>query len=235
MLLMDSVLKKFWVGWIILSGALPILLTRDESIWLAALGGAFIFLLFRKYSPYRHLTSRRRAALFLLGFLVFILLGIGGSTLPSPETEERLAGEGQVPVTAAPETAGLGVLIGRYASGSLELFWFFSLVHIFFRARLHFLKLKPKLAISATLIAVVPLILVILMGLLILYGTLGATRAIQARSTLQDWKSLSAADENFIPSLFTQSFTYEGMEEEVLAQSKTPSWLQGFLSVLSKT
>ena len=74
MLLMDAKLKKLWLGWLILSVVLPIFLSRDESIWMAAVGGSFIFLLFRKYKPYRHLTSRRRAALFLLGFLVFCLL-----------------------------------------------------------------------------------------------------------------------------------------------------------------
>jgi HAMP domain-containing protein len=232
MLLMDAKMKKLWVGWLILSAVLLIFLSRDESLWIGAVGGSFIFLLFRKYRPYRHLTSRRRAALFLLGFLVFLLLGIGGSTLPSPESAELLPSKSQAADTAAPEATGLGVFLVRYATGSLELFWFISLLHIFFRARLHFMKLKPKLAISAILIAVVPLILVILMGILILYGTLGASRAIQARSILYDWKSLSGADEYFIPSVFTQSFTYEETNEHTLSQGQNPPWLQGFLSSL---
>ena len=71
MLFMDAWLKKFWIGWLVLSIVLPLLiLSRDESLWLAAVGGSFLFLLFRKYRPYRHLTSRRRAVLFLLGFLI---------------------------------------------------------------------------------------------------------------------------------------------------------------------
>ena len=233
LLLMDAKLKKFWVGWLILCVVLPIILSRDESLWMAAVGGSFIFLLFRKYRPYRHLTSRRRAALFLLGFLVLILLGIGGRTISTPESEESLPGEVQAGYSVIPEAAGMGAFLGRYASGSLELFWFFSLLHIFFRARLHFMKLKPKLALSAVLIAVVPLILIILMGFLILYGTLGASRAIQARSILYDWKSLSAADENFIPNVFAQSFTYEKTDESLFAQGKTPLWLQGLLSSLA--
>ncbi len=234
MLLMDAKLKKLWVGWLILSAVLLVFLSRDESLWIAAVGGSFIFLLFRKYQPYRHLTSRRRAALFLLGFLVFLLLGIGGSTLPSPATEELHPSEGQAEETAAPEATGLGIFLGRYAAGSLELFWFISLLHIFFRARLHFMRLKPKLAISAILIAVVPLILVILMGILILYGTLGASRAIQARSILYDWKSLSGADEYFIPAVFAQSFTYayEKTDEGTLSKEEDPPWLRGFLSSL---
>ena len=233
LLLMDAKLKKFWVGWLILCVVLPIILSRDEILWVAAVGGSFIFLLFRKYKPYRHLTSRRRAALFILGFLVLILLGIGGSTFPPPELEEPIPGEVQVIEMPVPETTGLGAFLGRYAVGSLEFFWFFSLLHIFFRARLHFMKLKPKLAISAILIAVIPLLLVILMGFLILYGTLGATRAIQARAILYEWKSLSTADENFIPSVFSHYFTYEKTDERLFAQGKTPLWLQGLLSSLA--
>ena len=233
MLLMDAKLKKFWVGWLILCVVLPIILSRDESLWMAAVGGSFIFLLFRKYKPYRHLTSRRRAALFLLGFLVLILLGIGGRTLTIPDSEEPLSSEVHATDSAVPVATGLGAFLERYASGSLELFWFFSLLHIFFRVRLHFMKLKPKLAISAILIAVVPLILVISMGLLILYGTLGASRAIQARAILYEWKSLSAADKNFIPRVFAHSFTYEKTNEGVLTQGKTPFWLQRLLSSLA--
>jgi len=233
MLLMDARLKKLWIGWLILSVVLPIILSRDESLWMAAVGGTFIFLLFRKFKPYRHLTSRRRAALFLLGFLVLILLGIGGRTLTIPDSEEPLSSEVHATDTAVPAATGLGAFLERYASGSLELFWFFSLLHIFFRVRLHFMKLKPKLAISAILIAVVPLLLVILMGFLILYGTLGASRAIQARAILYEWKSLSTADENFIPSVFSHYFTYEKTDERLFAQGKTPLWLQGLLSSLA--
>jgi len=233
LLLMDAKLKKFWVGWLILCVVLPIILSRDESLWMAAVGGSFIFLLFRKYRPYRHLTSWRRAALFLLGFLVLILLGIGGRTLTIPDSEEPLSSEVHATDTAVPVATGLSAFLERYASGSLELFWFFSLLHIFFRVRLHFMKLKPKLAISAILIAVAPLLLVILMGFLILYGTLGASRAIQARAILYEWKSLSTADENFIPSVFSHYFTYEKTDERLFAQGKTPLWLQGLLSSLA--
>jgi serine phosphatase RsbU (regulator of sigma subunit) len=200
---------------------------------MAAVGGTFVFLLFRKYKPYRHLTSRRRAALFLMGFFVLILLGIGRGLESTAESEELLPEESQTELSIQPEETGLGAYLGRYAEGSLELFWLFSLLHIFFRARLHFMKLKPKLAISAMLIAVVPLILVILMGFLILFGTLGASRAIQARSILDDWRSLSATDENFIPNLFPQSFTYDNTDMEVSRQQETPPWLQDLLTSLA--
>lgn len=231
-LLMDAILKKFWIGWFILSIALPMTLSQDGRLWIAASGGSFIFLLFRKYNPYRHLTSRRRAALFLLGFLVLILLGIGGRTSILPEDELTLPDSGQPMETAASGASGLSAFLGRYADVSLELFWFFSVLHLFFRARLHFMKLKPKLAISAVLIALVPLILVILMGLLILYGTLGATRAIQAKNILYEWENLSEADDHFISSFFAQSFTYAKIDSRILSQGQNPAWLQDFFSSL---
>ncbi len=233
LLLYDAKLKKFWVGWLILGAILLIIFFQNGSFWIAAVGGSFVFLLFRKYKPYRHLTSRRRAALFLLGFLVLCLLFIGESTRIPSESKELQTGAAHMDYTVIPEATGLGSSLGLYASESIELFWLFSLFHIFFRARLHFMKLKPKLAISAILIALVPLILVIFMGLLILYGTLGATRAIQARSILHDWRSLSMTDENFIPSVFSQSVTYEKKDAGIFAQGDTPPWLQGFLSSLA--
>ena len=232
LLLMDAMLKKLWIGWIILSLVLPMALSQADSLWMAAAGGSFIFLLFRKYKPYRHLTSRRRAALFLLGFLVLLLLGIGGRKTTLSESDQPLLVTAQTSETDSPGTLNLGLFLGRYADASLELFWIFSLLHIFFRARLHFMKLRPKLAISAVLIALIPLVLVILMGLLILYGTLGATRAIQARSILYEWKRLAATDDNFITSQFTQSFTQAYTADHPLTEGKAPVWLQGFISSL---
>lgn len=232
LLLMDTKLKKFWIGWLVLSIVLPIILSRDESLWMAAVGGSFLFLLFRKYRPYRHLTSRRRAALFLLGFLVFILLSSGGRTISPSESDESLSGDIRVAYTVTPETTGLGIFLARFAGGSLELFWFFTLLHIFFRARLHFMKIRPKLAVSAFLIAVIPVFLIIFMGLIILYGTLGATRGARVRSVLQDWAELASLDENFIPSLCPRSFTIEETGSIVQAIENLPPWLEEFIAAL---
>jgi serine phosphatase RsbU (regulator of sigma subunit) len=232
MLLMDSRLKKLWIGWLVLSIVLPVILTRDESLWMAAVGGSFLFLLFRKYRPYRHLTSRQRAVLFLLGFLVFILLSSGGRTISTSESDESLSGDIRVSYAVTPEAAGMGVFLSRYATASLELFWFFSLLHIFFRARLHFMKIRPKLAVSAFLIAVIPAFLIIFMGLIILYGTLGATRGTRVRSVLQDWAELASLDENFIPSLCPHSFVIEETGSGGQNIANQPPWLEEFIAAL---
>ena len=229
MLLMDAKLKKFWIGWLVLSVVLPLLLSRSGNIWGAAVGGSFFFLLFRKYRPYRHLTSRRRAALFLLGFLMFVLLITGGGTVSTTPSEEALPGTVQAEQKVTPESTNGESFIGHYASGSLEVFWFFSLLHLFFRARLHFMKLRPKLAVSAILITVTPVLLIIFMSLIILYGTLGATRGARVRSVLQNWTELAAADENFIPSLFPDSFLYRGTGAKSPAGEDKPLWFDEFL------
>lgn len=234
MLLLDAKLKKFWIGWIILCVIFLVVFRSNKGFWLAALGGSFIFLLFRKYRPYRHLTSRRRAALFLLGFLAFCLLAAGGRTVQISDIQESQTGDIAVTREIPAQAQGLSTSLARYASGSLELFWLFSLLHIFFRARLHFMKLRPKLAVSAFLIAVIPAILIILMGLLILYGTLGASRGARVRSILDDWAELSAADKNFIPTFFSSSFSFDRFGSQVEARGETPPWLQGFISDLRK-
>jgi len=76
MLLLDSRLKKFWIVWLAGGFLLMLVGLGDEAIWLAAFGTSFVFLLFRKYKPYLHLTSRRRAGLFLLGLILFVGLVI---------------------------------------------------------------------------------------------------------------------------------------------------------------
>ncbi len=232
MLLLDSKLRKFWIVWLALSIVSLLFISQAEGVWINTAAFSFVFLFFRRYKPYRHLSSRRRTALFLLGFLAFCFLIIGGTAAYQSEVVEPTSENIFLLFSTATNLKTLGSSFAIYSISSLELFWFFSLIHLFFGARLHFMKLKPKLAISAFLIAVVPLILVILMGLLILYGTLGATRAIQARSILSDWKSLSLTDENFILSVFAQSFSYEKTGVRILPRGETPPWLQRFLSLL---
>ncbi len=232
MLLLDAKFKKLWLGWLTLCLISVIVFQSIADFWIAALAGSFIFLLFRTYRPYRHLTSRRRAALFLLGFLAFCLLASGGRTFRRLDIEERPPENITLSQRISSEGQGLGSSLARYASGSLELFWFFSLLHIFFRARLHFMKLRPKLAVSAFLIAVIPLILVILMALLTLYGTLGATRGTRVRSILQNWADLSAVDQNFMPTFFAPYFSYQRTGNQVSSQGEIPLWLQGFLADL---
>ncbi len=223
MLLLDSGAKKLWIGW--LSAGFLFLIIKSSGIWVVSVAFVFIFLLFRRYKPFRHLTSRRRAGLFLIGFISFILLTIGW-----------LLGKqvGLIEFQELSHVTNLGLNIAKYFLWSLRMFWFLSLFHLFFAIRLHFLKLKPKLAVSALLIAVLPLLLVIIIGIVFSYGTLGESRATRAGAILDDWAKLAALDENFMPTLSGKFFSYQTAERRVYIRGEQPSWLPEFLSALNE-
>ncbi len=245
MLLSDTRARIFWIVWLVGGLILLLSLWSVSEIWIASASFSFIFLLFRRYRPYRHLTSRRKAALFLIGFIVFGLLTVG--FLPrkiqeGTQSQTRIQlGRGTDPQQNAPtedvKTKG-GVLLAKnlayYSLSSLRLFWFFTLFHLFFAIRLHFMRLRPKMAVSAFLIAVVPLFLVIIMGILILYGTLGESRAIRAGNILKDWADLAVRDEHFLQSVSQRSFSLDKSGQVIDSKGETPSWLPDFLVSLRK-
>jgi len=240
MLLTDARAKIFWIVW--LAGGLLLLLSlwSESEIWIASASFSFIFLLFRRYQPYRHLTSRRKAALFLIGFIVFGLLTVG--FLPSKIQEEAEPQSQNQPLQENVSTedikpAGsvqLAKNLAHYSLFSLRFFWFFSLFHLFFSIRLHFMKLRPKLAVSAFLIAGVPLFLVIVMGILILYGTLGESRAIRAARILEDWSQLAVEDKDFLLTVSDRFFSYETETRKFLTGGEAPYWFSDFLASLQK-
>ncbi len=94
-----------------------------------------------------------------------------------------------------------GKNLAAYSLYSLRWFWFFSLSHLFFSIRLHFMKLRPKLAVSAILIAVVPVVLLLVISVLTIYSMLGESRAARAVSILNDWADLAGRDENFLATI----------------------------------
>ena len=72
MLLLDSRAKKFWVVWLIV-GSLPLINLGTKNLAWVSVFFSFVFLLFRRYRPFRHLTSRRQGWLFLIGVVLFFL------------------------------------------------------------------------------------------------------------------------------------------------------------------
>ena len=236
MLLLDSRAKKFWMIWLI-AGAIPLIIPGAHGASWASVVSSAIFLLFRRYRPYRHLTSRRQGWLFLLSLIFFILLNVAwSSTSSGPEagTEE------QNNIQAVSEKPGFFLVKGRellsYGMGSLEIFWLFSFFNLFFNIRLHFMRLRPKLAVSALLIAVFPIFLVIIMGLVILYSLLGESRALRATSIFRDWAEMAVLDEDFLSTLSGRYFSYdlskEAEGEEVSWQGEEGEWLPEFMEAL---
>ncbi len=227
MLLLDARFKVFWLLW--LSGGLALLLalSQNSAIWVASATFSGIFLLFRKYRPFSHLTSRRRAGLFLIAVLMFSLLGISMFTSDDAEVRINISDQ-QVETDASP--ASYPVRLGRslflYGVSSLQTFWLLSLFHLFFRIRLHFMRLRPKLAVSAFLLVLVPMFLVTVMGLLTLYGTLGESRAIRASNILRDWAQQAGQDPGFVHSLSSDSFVYIQGQGVTQHRGKIPSVIQ---------
>jgi serine phosphatase RsbU (regulator of sigma subunit) len=230
MLLLDSLFKKFWLIWLAGGFLLMFLGLTDEVIWLAGFASSFVFLLFRRYKPYLHLTSRRRAALFLLGVVLFMTMII----FPVSSGYELDFGtsDAQAAEAAVPEDAGFAITLGwklnRYATTSVEFFWLFSIFYLFFNIRLHFMRLRPKLAVVAVLLVLVPLLLVTVIWMVALYSTLGESRAIRANMVLEDWAEFAFKDPEFIHTLSQHSFSLDAQGNEVFRQGDLPAWLAGF-------
>jgi hypothetical protein len=98
--------------------------------------------------------------------------------------------------------------LGTWSLVSRLLFWAWSMFHLAMGMRLHFLRLRPKLAVSAVLIGVVPLLLVVGLGLMILYTGLGGARASRAEAILDGWRRLASQGAELAPALFDTTFTW---------------------------
>ena len=223
-LLKETKAKKFWMLFLAAGQILVLVFSPASRVWIAAVNFSFFFLLIRKYRPYLHLTSRRRAYVFLLGFILLNLLSWGWHIGPESGT---LLPAGSASIQALMNKvspAGLGQNLSLFALWSLRLFWFFTLLHLLLRIRLHFLKIRPKLAVGAILIAFVPLILVMLMATVVLYGTLGESRSVRAAKILEDWRALAERDPAFLSILSEESFRFEqGLSRQI---PDTHPWLE---------
>lgn len=230
MLLLDSRARTFWRLWLAAGFALMLLFPGVPPIWVASATTAGIFLLLRKYKPYSYLTSRRKAALLLLAALSFFLLAFGPGSPAEPEVRIDIS-EDHVEPPAAPVSPlpAWNESLFNYGMSALVTFWFLSLFHLFFRIRLHFMRLRPKLAISAFLLAFVPVLLVFIMGLLTLYGTLGESRAIRASNLLMDWADRAGRDEGFVHSLTGDSFVYAEGRGFIRERGMIPDTISGFV------
>jgi len=233
MLLLDARFKIFWMTWLLGGLALLPALPGTAGIWVASAAFTWIFLLFRKYRPYSHLTPRRRAALFLIAFLMLCLLVFGMLT-SSQESVQIQISEQAIETSELPANtfAALGKNLFFYGISALQTLWFMSLFHLFFRIRLHFMRLRPKLAVSAFLLVLVPMFLVTLMGLLTLYGTLGESRAIRASNILIDWAEQAVRNPNFVHGLCPDSFAFSEDQGFTRRQGLIPSGVPAFIEAV---
>ena len=228
MLLLETKFKRFWVFFLTLGFIFLLLMVVVPSFVYVAGTFAFVFLLFRKYTPFRHLTSRRRAAYFMLSLIIFTLLTIGFPVGEKNSANEVIRDAISGETLEYEMTKRFDINLAKYSIWSLRLFFFFCLFNLFFAIRLQFMKIRPKLAVSSFLITVVPVGLVIMMGILITYGTLGLSRATRAQNIFYDWAEIAAIDDNFMPILCDTTFVYDNGQTYV-TQKTILSWLQEFL------
>jgi len=281
-LFFETKARKFWIVWLAVSLLILLIASARQEAGTGAAAFSFIFLLFRRYKPYWHLTPKRRSALFFLGFFVFLLLTAGflitssgsqpnrgtpvsvsqavsqviaqalsekpGAQAAAPQTAPQARPAVQPSVSGArppkagtqaaspppdPPTAPGIAVIGRnfaaYSLYSLRWFWFFSLFHLFFSIRLHFMKLRLKLAVSAILIAVVPVALLLVIAILTVYSTLGESRAARAAAVLNDWVELAGRDEAFLRTIGGRTETWDAGNT---AGAPPPQWVKNMAAVM---
>lgn len=230
LLFLETRFKKFWSVLLALSLIFVLFFNYSSRAWAAAVCFSFLFLFFRRYRPYRHLTSRRRAILFLIYFAALVLSLAWTAHFPAAVPSEGAAG-----VSARlPWPTSLALNIAVTCLWSLRFFLFFSLIHIFFGARLHFMKLKPKLAFSAFLLLIVPLCLLLIMGIIILYGVLGESLAVRANSVLASWADFAASDGGFLEALSDKTFTVSIDGAKEAQKEKRPARLSELLEAVRK-
>ncbi len=87
--------------------------------------------------------------------------------------------------------------------------------------RLHFLRLRPKLAVCGVLIGVVPLVVLSVIGLLLIWGSLGGSRANRGADVVESWRQEWAAGGRLDGMPAADRFTWAGADSAAMR----PEWL----------
>lgn len=192
-ILSDTWGRWFWVVVLMGAAALAAFLPWPGAVWASTPLSLFA-LTIRQYRPWRHIQDRRRAFGFGLGILAMALLIF---------IQPRFV------ALAEPEGFGRYLKnLGAWSQLSLGGFWFWSLFHLAIRMRLHFMRLRPKLGVTAILIGLVPLLLMVVLGLMIFYTGLGGARAARTLGTLDNVRNMAASGVDFGGAMFDTSFTW---------------------------
>jgi serine phosphatase RsbU (regulator of sigma subunit) len=163
------------------------------------LGWLSLFLLFRRYRIYREIHSRQRALVFLMAGATVVLW----LAAPSPAESSTWVG-------------GLFANLRGVAKFGLIMMWVMSLLWLVGRARLHFLRLRMKLAVVSLLVAQIPILLLLVFAAVSLFGFLGGSRASQGSALLEQWMAMVGRGELAGEGPFTDAFG-EGLD-------KAPVW-----------
>jgi len=232
MLFIQTGARLFWVIWLLI-GIIPLASSRlTVQGWIGASFFSFVFLLVRKYRPYESLTSRRQAYVFGLGLILLPMLlffwpprpDLTGAVSATPA--QTAASVQAAPVQVRSDGEALLNNVLRFSLVSLRWFWFFSLFHLLVTVRLHFMKLRPKLAVAAFFLVIVPIVLLFALGAGTLYVILGQSHAAGARNFLLEWSRLAAADRDFVKTLSPDWFEAAASGQGFESSGRVPGWLQ---------
>jgi serine phosphatase RsbU (regulator of sigma subunit) len=190
-LMLDTWGRIFW--FLGLAGALILTQIWGNAGLVLAILMSVIFMITRMFNPWRLVSARKRAVGFGLGIMSLVVL-FGSTGVWSTEVDDQVL-------------TGLDKL-GIWSLGSLMVFWFLSLFHLAIRMRLHFLRLRAKLAVSAFLIGFVPLVLVVVLGSMVFYAGLGGSRTLRATNILESWRTMAAQGNDLVGVPFDTTFVW---------------------------
>ena len=211
-ILADTWGRWFWLVVLAGAAALALFVPGSGGVWTATPLSVLV-LTCRQYRPWRHIGDRRRALGFGLGVVATALLIFIYPRfihLAEPEGGGRFLKQ-----------------LGAWSQLSLGYFWFMSLFHLAVRMRLHFMRLRPKLGVTAILIGLVPMLLMVVLGLMILYTGLGGARAARTSGALENWRRMTATGADFGGALFDTTFVWPGVgsTRAGLTIIETPDWV----------
>jgi len=196
---------RVWTAGLAIAGA-PLLVPGASDVGRVLFSTAIVvFLLLRRHRVLGVLPSWHRALVFggCVGAIVLMVL--------VPDLREVRGWFGEI-------------LHGVHGSARLTLVVAAALtaVHLFLGIRLHFLRLRPKLAVAGFLIAAVPVVLLAALAVVVVYGVVGSSTSSHAQSVLAGWLDRVATGELHGPGPFEEGFGAVGIAAEIESPAPPP-------------
>ena len=221
MLFLDTAAKRFWLIWLAIGAVLLFVLGPGGTARYVALLFAGVFLVFRKYRPYRQLATTHRAVVFFMGILGLATASVGWDFTQTVYQQNQGA-------------AGLAATLAQAAIGFLRIFWGISLLSLFFGMRLRGFRLRTKLAVSSVFLAVIPIALLLIFGLMFTYGALGGSRAARASKVFASWSQTLQAGGPLASAPFAHRLQATHVEGAWTVNGEAPAWLPELATQLNR-